>query len=152
MERTLLKQAREDRNLKQREVAEAIECSIDALGMWERGAEPSDYYRAKLCKFYGKSRAELGLGEDLPLSEGEKTMLKNKLESLGRRQLLELLSQLSFFAGVDLSALSESSIVKAPDEILRSVRLRHQRLLAFDETWRHGLCWLHFGHVLSCAR
>ena len=117
-ERTLLKQAREDRNLKQREVADAIGCSVDALGMWERGAEPSDYYKAKLCKFFDKSRSVLGLGEDLPVSEGELTMLKKKLESLDRRQLIELLSGLSIFAGVDLEALSKSSIVTAPEKFL----------------------------------
>ena len=116
MERTLLKQAREDRKLKQPEVAEAIKSSIDALSRWERGSQPSDYYCNKLCEFYDKSRSQLGLGEDPPISEGEKAMLMNKLESLGRRELIELLSQLSFFAGVDLEALSGSS--KSPDKFL----------------------------------
>ena len=117
-ERTLLKQAREERNLRQEEVAEAIKCSVEALSRWERGAKPSTHYCAKLCTFYGKSRSVLGLGKDIPVSEGELTMLKNKLESLDRRQLMELLSELSIFAGVDLAVLSTSSIVTAPDKFL----------------------------------
>ncbi len=104
-ERTLLKQAREDRGLKQPEIAEAIECSIDALSRWERGAIPSDYYCNKLCEFYGKRRSELGFGDDHPISEGELVMLKKKLDSLDRRDLIELLGSLSIFAGVDLSML-----------------------------------------------
>ena len=117
-ERTLLKQAREERNLRQREVAEAIKCSVEALSLWERGGGVTDHYRNKLCTFYEKSRAELGLGEDVPISEGEILVLKKKLESLDRRQLVELLSSLSIFAGVDLGALAESSIVTAPDKFL----------------------------------
>ena len=117
-ERTLLKQAREERNLRQEEVAEAIKCSVEALSRWERGAKPSAHYCAKLCTFYGKSRSVLGLGEDISVSEGELTMLKKKLESLDRRQLMELLSELSIFAGVDLAVLSTSSIVTAPDKFL----------------------------------
>ena len=101
-ERTLLKQAREDRNLKQREVADAIGCSEDSVSNWERGGNITTYYRNKLCEFFGKSSEELGLGPDPKITEGELTMLKNKLESLGRRQLIELLSSLSIFVGVDL--------------------------------------------------
>ena len=61
-ERTLLQQARKDRGLKQHEVAEAIGCSINSIGLWEGGGGISDHNRNKLCKFYGKSRAALGLG------------------------------------------------------------------------------------------
>ena len=52
-ERTLLKQAREDRNLRQPEVAEAVGCSIDALSRWERGAIPGEYYCNQICDFMG---------------------------------------------------------------------------------------------------
>jgi transcriptional regulator with XRE-family HTH domain len=119
MERKKLQQARENRNLSQREVAEALGCSIDALSFWERGISfPQQHWMKKLCEFYGKSRKELDLGDDPPITEGELIMLQKKLESLGRRQLIELLSGLSLFAGVDLLALAESSMRSAPDKFL----------------------------------
>src|SRR2546421_8368849 len=38
--------------------------SADTVGRWERGvSKPEAHYRAKLCKLFGKSAAELGLIE-----------------------------------------------------------------------------------------
>ena len=49
-ERTLLQQARKDRGLKQHEVAEAIGCSIDSIGLWEGGGGISTGTRAFLAR------------------------------------------------------------------------------------------------------
>ena len=116
-ERTLLKQAREDRNLRQPEVAEAVGCSIDALSCWERGAIPGEYYCNQICGFYGMSRAELGIGEDPHITEGEIAMLQKILGkiNLDRRQALELVKQVPALAVlVELVAESPSGILAPP--------------------------------------
>lgn len=121
-ERTLLKAAREERKLKQWQVAEAIGCSTDALSLWENGAIPSSYYRNKLCGFYGLTSEELGFGPNPPtITEGQIAMLQNILGNLhlDRRQALELVKQVPALAVlVDLLAESPSSGILKPSQFL----------------------------------
>ncbi len=59
---TLLRQAREQQNLKQQALAEKIGTTALNIGRWERGAIfPSNYYRLRLCEFFNKTNEELGL-------------------------------------------------------------------------------------------
>ncbi|HLG79147.1 MAG TPA: helix-turn-helix transcriptional regulator [Ktedonobacteraceae bacterium] len=72
---TRLRHQREQQNLTLQEIADKLYdmciqegresgISADTVGRWERGvSKPEAHYRAKLCKLFGKSAAELGLIE-----------------------------------------------------------------------------------------
>jgi len=120
-ERTQLKQARKDRKLKQRQVAEAIKCSEDSISLWERGlADPQQHWVNELCTFYDKRPAELDLGPLPQITEGQIAMLQKILGNvhLDRRQALELVTQVPALAAlVEVLAVPSSGIV-APEQFL----------------------------------
>lgn len=58
----LLRNARDERNWSQQELADKIGTNNVNISRWESGAHsPSPYFRQKLCKVFGKSSVELGL-------------------------------------------------------------------------------------------
>ena len=123
MERTKLKEAREERNLKQEELADAIRCSRGSISLWERGlADPQEHYRDELCKFFGKDPSKLDLGPGIPAEKraSEIAMVQRKLQDLNldRREVLELVGSLSVFVGVDLSMLLDAPRVMTPEDFL----------------------------------
>ncbi|HET8846160.1 MAG TPA: helix-turn-helix transcriptional regulator, partial [Ktedonobacteraceae bacterium] len=62
-----LRQARIERNWRQRELAEQLGTTVQTVKRWERGSQqPSMYFRAKLLTLFGKSVEELGLDEKDP--------------------------------------------------------------------------------------
>jgi transcriptional regulator with XRE-family HTH domain len=66
---SLLRAARERRSLTQQELAECIGTTFVNISRWENGTTfPSPYYRQKLCEFFGKSLAQLGLVPPAPSS------------------------------------------------------------------------------------
>src|SRR4051794_11443305 len=75
----LLRQARVERNWRQRDVAERLGASVLTIQRWERGShQPSVYFQLKLCALFGKSAEELGFvlsnsppSDDAPDLEGE---------------------------------------------------------------------------------
>ena len=58
----LLKKAREQHNLTQKELAEEIGVTHITVNRWEKGkVTPIPYYRQKLCNFFQKDTESLGL-------------------------------------------------------------------------------------------
>lgn len=117
MERTKLKRAREDRKLKQWQVADAIGCSRDSIGLWERGqSDPQDYWIRELCTFFDKESKELDLylAEQIPTLED----IIKMLEHLPRREVVAMLQKLPAFAAIDLSVLLLDLPSITPEEFL----------------------------------
>ncbi len=75
-----LRQHRIARNWRQQEVADQLGIALVTVQRWERGfQQPSAYFRVKLSALFGVSAQELGLLEELSLSEppeGEATTAK----------------------------------------------------------------------------
>lgn len=69
----LLIEARREKNLDQKGLAEKIRVAPGSVGRWERGERFPDHVdREKLCKFFNKSNEELGLlRENYPLTSKE---------------------------------------------------------------------------------
>ena len=60
----LLRQARIERDWRQRDLAEQLGTTVVTVKRWERGyQQPSPYFRVKLCSLFGKRAEELGLVE-----------------------------------------------------------------------------------------
>ncbi|GAC1622051.1 MAG: hypothetical protein NVS4B11_15640 [Ktedonobacteraceae bacterium] len=60
--RSLLVEARKDKEWSQREVADLIGTTYVNISRWERGlTKPSSYFRSRLCKLFGKTEEELDL-------------------------------------------------------------------------------------------
>jgi len=73
----LLRKAREQHNLTQKELAEEIGVAHITVNRWEKGkVTPIPYYRQKLCNFFQMDAESLGL--PLPVEKG-KTPLRNHL-------------------------------------------------------------------------
>jgi transcriptional regulator with XRE-family HTH domain len=103
MERQKLIAARKARNLTQAQLADALNCSKAAIGLWERSeATPKDDMILALCTFFGKDAASLDLAE--ALSERKLKMIQNLLKNrtVDHRQALAIVT-LPAFRGIDLS-------------------------------------------------
>jgi len=117
-ERLKLREARGAKSL--REVADTIGCSGDSLNNWEKGITvPQWHYKQQLRSYYGKDLADLGLA-DTSLSRGDEIeMTRKKLEglNLSRRELIDMISGLSAFTGINLLILLDPHAV-APEDFL----------------------------------
>ncbi|HET8843673.1 MAG TPA: FxSxx-COOH system tetratricopeptide repeat protein, partial [Ktedonobacteraceae bacterium] len=81
-----LRQARIERNWRQRDLAEQLGTTMETVKRWERGSQqPSTYFRIKLITLFGKSAEELGLLENdviTPANEQKRSTGKQALPAV----------------------------------------------------------------------
>lgn len=125
MKRYKLTDARNARGLSKVELAEAIKADEGSITRWENGTQtPNDYHIGKLCGFFGVKPVELNIDaefNDKASAQCREDELIAMLETYDRRQLLDLLSRLSMFAGIDLTALFSTTVI-APEKLLNVCR------------------------------
>ncbi|HZS78617.1 MAG TPA: tetratricopeptide repeat protein [Ktedonobacteraceae bacterium] len=89
-----LRQARKEKGLSQKELAELIGTTDVMVSRWENGRHPGPYFLRQLSEFFDKTPAELGLVQTQPLSRSPRIwnvpITRNPFFT-GRQALLDLL-------------------------------------------------------------
>jgi len=99
VELSKLAEARQERGLSQEQVASAIEVDVSTISRWECGETlPRGANRHKLCTFFGKTAAQLGLArEERTICLPQNTFFKALAEDLPARLLgLAFLPHMSY--------------------------------------------------------
>jgi transcriptional regulator with XRE-family HTH domain len=121
VKRYKLTDARNARGISKTELADEVSADEGSVARWESGTQtPNDYHIGRLCVFFGVPPVELNIDaefNDKASTQCREDELITMLETYDRRQLLDLLSRLSVFAGIDLTALFSTTVI-APEKLL----------------------------------
>jgi tetratricopeptide (TPR) repeat protein len=128
-------------------VAEGRESGIsaDTVGRWERGvSKPQAHYRAKLCKLFGKTAAELGLIEGIDTGAFVENHQEDDIE-MNRREATKTIGKI-----IGASVVAATQPLEQLATLLKPARVDADTLEHFNNLTE--ICWkLGNGHELETA-